>query len=187
MYYGLLNQKISHRSVRFYGFINRLPLQFVEGGTPEPQAQDEDLPILQDTSHRIRHNFICPHLPSRILQCSPLLSSESFSYSITPIPTVQFFEQDNARKFPRPLRTILHASTLILTLPQVLIKIPTIPLPFKSRHVKDASLSHLISALVVFSFAVGTIQFFYVLSNATLVYILAGTYLLPGEQPFFPA
>lgn len=83
--------------------------------------------------------------------------------------------------FPRPLRAILHASTLILTLPQILINIPTIPLPFRSRHVTNASVSHLVSAVVIFTFAAVKPEFFYVLSNVTLVLILAGTYLLPGN------
>lgn len=96
------------------------------------------------------------------------------------------FAQDNAKKFPRPLRAVLHASTLILTLPQVLFKIPSIPLPFQFRHVTSKSISHLLSAVVIFSFSVGTLEFFYALSNVTLAYTLAGTYLLPGKQPFPP-
>jgi len=90
------------------------------------------------------------------------------------------FSADNAKKFPRPLRAGLHASTLILTLPQVLIKIPTIPLPFQSRHAINASISHLVSAAVIFSFASGALEFFYILSNVALVYTFAGTYLLPA-------
>jgi hypothetical protein len=64
---------------------------------------------------------------------------------------------------------------------------PTIPLPFQSRHVTNASISHIVSAVVVLSFAVGTLEFFYVLSNVTLVYILAGTYLLPGKRLLPPS
>lgn len=89
------------------------------------------------------------------------------------------FSADNAKKFPRPLRAILHASTLILTLPQILVKIPTILLPLRSHHVTNASISHLVSAVVIFLLATGGPGFFSVLSNVTLVYILAGTYLLP--------
>lgn len=91
--------------------------------------------------------------------------------------------QDDAKKSPRPLRAILHASTLILTLPQILVKIPTIPLPLRSRHVTNASISHLVSAVVIFILATGGPECFSVLSNVTLVYILAGTYLLPGNEP----
>lgn len=87
--------------------------------------------------------------------------------------------------FPRPLRTVLHTSTLVLTLPQILIKTPTIPLPFRSRRVTDASISHLVSAVVIFTFAAATPELFYVLSNVTLMLTLAGTYLLPGKAlPF---
>jgi len=92
--------------------------------------------------------------------------------------------QDNARKFPRSLRAVLHASTLASTLPQILVKTPTIPLPFRSRHVTNASVSHLVSAVVIFVFAAAKPEFFRVLSNLTLVLTLAGTYLLPGNaQP----
>jgi len=88
--------------------------------------------------------------------------------------------QDNAKTFPRPLRAVLHASTLVLTLPQILVKTPTIPLPFRSRRVTNASVSHLVSAVVIFIFAAATPKLFYVLSNITLVLTLAGTYLLPA-------
>lgn len=84
---------------------------------------------------------------------------------------------------PRPIRAVLHASTLVLTLPQILVKTPTIPLPFQSRHVTSASVSHLVSAIVIFIFASATPELFYVLSNVTLVLTLAGTYLLPGKAP----
>ncbi|KAF9643381.1 hypothetical protein BDM02DRAFT_3104499 [Thelephora ganbajun] len=90
------------------------------------------------------------------------------------------FSPDNAKKFPRLLRAILHVSTLVLTLPQVLIKIPIIPLPFRSRRVTNASVSHLVSAVAVFTLAAATPEFFRVLSNVTLVLTLAGTYLLPA-------
>jgi len=93
----------------------------------------------------------------------------------------KFFAQDNARTFPRPLRAILHTSTLALTLPQILVKTPTIPLPFRSRHVTNASVSHLVSAVVIFVLAAAKPEFFRVLSNVTLVLTLAGTYLLPGN------
>ncbi|KAF9777542.1 hypothetical protein BJ322DRAFT_1015606 [Thelephora terrestris] len=92
----------------------------------------------------------------------------------------KFPAQDDAKRFPRPLRAVLHASTLMLTVPQILVNIPTIPLPFRSRHVTNASISHLVSAVVIFTLAVGTPEFFHVLSNVALVYILAGTYVLPA-------
>lgn len=95
----------------------------------------------------------------------------------------KFSAQDNARTFPRPLRAALHASTLVLTLPQILVKTPTIPLPFRSRHVTHASVSHLVSAVVIFAFAVAKPGFFSVLSNVILVLTLVGTYLLPGNVP----
>jgi len=90
------------------------------------------------------------------------------------------FSADNAKTFPRPLRAILHASTVVLTLPQILVKTPTIPLPFRSRHVTHASISHLVSAAVIFVLAAATPELFHVLSNVTLVLTLAGTYLLPA-------
>ena len=93
--------------------------------------------------------------------------------------------QDDAKTFPRPLRAVLHASTLILTLPQILVKTPTIPLPFRPRRVTNASVSHLVSAVVIFIFAAATPKLFYVLSNVALVLTLAGTYLLPGKAPLF--
>ena len=85
--------------------------------------------------------------------------------------------------FPRPLRAVLHALTLVLTLPQILIKTPTMPLPFRYRLVTSASVSHLVSAVVIFTLAAATTQLFYILSNVTLVLTLAGTYLLPGNAP----
>ena len=93
----------------------------------------------------------------------------------------KFSAQDNARTFPRPLRAVLHASTLALTLPQILVKTPTIPLPFRFRHVTNASISHLVSAVAIFVLAAAKPEFFHVLSNVTLVLTLAGTYLLPGD------
>lgn len=93
----------------------------------------------------------------------------------------KFSVQDDAKMFPRPLRAVLHASTLVLTLPQILVKTPTIPLPFRSRHVTNASVSHLVSAVIIFIFASATPELSYVLSNVTLVLTLVGTYLLPGR------
>jgi len=90
------------------------------------------------------------------------------------------FSPDNAKRFPRPLRAVLHASTLVLTLPQILIKIPAIPLPFQPHRAANASVSHLVSAVVIFIFAAATPELFYILSNVTLVLTLAGTYLLPA-------
>lgn len=83
--------------------------------------------------------------------------------------------------FPRPLRATLHASTLVLTLPRILINTPTIPLPIQSRHVTNASVSCLVSAVVIFILSAATPGFFYIISNVTLVLALAGTYLLPGD------
>jgi len=91
--------------------------------------------------------------------------------------------QDNAKTFPRPLRAVLHVLTLVLKLPQILVQTPTIPLPFRHRRVTNASVSHLVSAVVIFIFAAATPELFYVLSNVTLVLTLAGTYLLPGNPP----
>ena len=93
--------------------------------------------------------------------------------------------QDNAKTFPRPLRAVLHAATLVLSLPQILVKTPTIPLPFRPRRVTNASVSHLVSAVIIFIFAAATPELFYVLCNITLVSTLAGTYLLPGKAQFF--
>lgn len=87
--------------------------------------------------------------------------------------------------FPRSLRAALHVSTLVLTLPQILVKTPPIPLPIRSRHVTNSSVSHLVSALVIFILSAATPQFFYILSNVTLVLTLAGTYLLPGNAFIF--
>jgi len=96
----------------------------------------------------------------------------------------KFSAQDNARTFPRSLRAVLHASTFASTLPQILVKTPTIPLPFRSRHVTNASVSHLVSAVVIFVFTAAKPEFFRALSNVTLVLTLTGTYLLPGNaQP----
>jgi hypothetical protein len=91
--------------------------------------------------------------------------------------------QDNAKMFPRPLRAALHASTLVLTLPQILVNTPTIPLPFNFRHLTNASISHLVSAVFIFILAAAKPEVFYVISNVTLVLTLVGTYLLPGNTP----
>lgn len=63
----LTQPEISHRSICFHCFIDRLPLQFVEGGTLEPQAQNKSLPILQDTPHRVCFGFLCSRPPFGVL------------------------------------------------------------------------------------------------------------------------
>ena len=121
-------------------------------------------------------------LPLAFFTSAPFSAvSPSYVIQIVILQWNKFPAQDNARMFPQPLRAILHASTLVLTLPQILVKTPTIPLPFNSRRVTNASVSHLVSAVVIFTLAAAKLEFFYVLSNVTLVLTLAGTYLLPGN------
>lgn len=72
--------EISRRSVRFHRFINRLPIQFVEGGTLESQAQNENLPVVQDPPRRVCDHLRCPHPPLGVLQFS------SFLYGKPPHP-----------------------------------------------------------------------------------------------------
>jgi len=67
----------SLRSIRFHGFVNRIPLQFVEGRTLESQAQDEGIPIIQDPPRRICDHLPSPHPPSGVLHLSPFLRSKS--------------------------------------------------------------------------------------------------------------
>ena len=97
----LTQSKISRGSVRFHCFINCFPIQFVKGGTPESQAQDKKLPILQDAPRRVRTSFLCSHLPSGLLYLSSLLRSKSLSHNLR----VAFF---NGTSFPRRI-TLKHS------------------------------------------------------------------------------
>jgi len=70
LYTSQLTQlEISHCGICFHCLIDRLPIQFVEGGTLEPQAQEQNkgLPILQDAPHRVCTGFLCSHPPSGVL------------------------------------------------------------------------------------------------------------------------
>ena len=63
----LTQSEISRCGVCFHGFIDRLPIQFVEGGALESQAQDKNVPILQDAPHCVCVGFFCSHPPSGVL------------------------------------------------------------------------------------------------------------------------
>lgn len=63
----LAQPEISRSGICFHYFIYRPPIQFVEGGTFESQAQNKSLPIIPNAPHRICIRLLCSHLPSGIL------------------------------------------------------------------------------------------------------------------------
>lgn len=86
---------------------------------------------------------------------------------------------------PKPLRACLHAATLVLTIPSVLVRSPNIPMPHIIRRWTSTSyipISRCVTYIFVILLSFVPVSVFSVLSDVSLVLALLGTYLLPGAR-----
>jgi len=84
---------------------------------------------------------------------------------------------------PKPLRACLHAATLVLTIPSVLVRSPNIPMPLIIRRWTSTSyipISRCVTYIIVILLSFVPVSVFSVLSDVSLVLALLGTYLLPA-------
>jgi len=82
--------------------------------------------------------------------------------------------------FLKPFIASLNATTLLLTIPSILITTPAIPIPTSVRRYTTFPVSKIILSIAVFLASLAPAPIWRVMSDVLLVFALSGTYFLPA-------